>query len=188
MGVMQREIKKVKGRDSFLAIQEDLDNFVKAKGYQRTEDSNSEFLKQLYFGMDRILSIVDENSSKIEKLVNELGNTQQSPKIIPSRNVKVRIRNSQPAGYQELAKAFYLIESHRDHNGRITWRNVEDPKQLIFAYMRKAEAEGINIDKTMEVQDIPQYRRVFQYVVYNIGSWADIVAEYRASRPTAMVH
>jgi hypothetical protein len=175
MGVMSKEIKKVKGRDTFLAVQDDLDNFVKAKGYARTEDTNTAFLRQLYYGMETLLNTVAEQDQKIEKLLSDLGKD-----IVPSRRMSrnVKVRKNAPTPYQELAKAFYLIEKHRDHLGRITWRSVEDPKELVFAYMRKAEAEGININNTMQVQQIPQYRRVFQYVAYNIGAWADVVTEY----------
>lgn len=177
MGVMAKELKKLHGRDSFLAVQEDLDNFMRAKGYQHSADNNTEFLKQLYYGMDRILRTVEEQDEKIERLLNDLHTT---PRTTGRSLRNVKVRRVEPSPYQELAKALYLIEKHRDHNGRITWRHVDDPKALVFAYLRKAEAEGIDIDKTMQVQTIPTYRRVFQYVVYNLGSWKDLVDEYRA--------
>jgi hypothetical protein len=178
MGTMAKEIKKLRGRDTYLAVQEDMDRFMKAKGYQHSADNNTEFLKQLYYGVDRILQYVQEQDQKIEKLLSNLYELPATPR--GSRNVKVRRHT--PTPQQELAKALHLIENNRDHNGRITWRKVSDPKKLIFAYLRKAESEGIDIEKTMEVQEIPTYRRVFQYIVYNLGSWKDVVEEYKQAK------
>lgn len=177
MSTMAREIKKLKGRDTFLSVQEDLDNFMKAKGYRAREDANTEFLRQLYYGMNMILETIEQQDMKIEKLLHDLSSGMRPAGT--SRNVKVRRHHPVRT---DLSQAIHLIESNRDLRGRITWSKMENPKDLIFAYLRKAESEGVNIDHTMEVQEIPQYRRVFQYVVYNIGSWKDIVSEYRSSR------
>ncbi len=109
----------------------------------------------------RFISIQNERLERLDKVLESLTST---------RTVE----------HLDLPKALRIIEMNRDENKRITWRH-SDPKVLVFAYLRKAEADGLNIERTTEMQSTPTYRRVFQYVVYNIGPWKEIVEEYRKS-------
>jgi hypothetical protein len=120
------------------------------------------------------LSTQQEKLAKLDNMMEIIKRTEEKPLSGPRRQLVV-----EKVPYLDLAKALYLINENRDRNRRITWRNVEDSKQLVFAYLRRAEMDGINIEKSTEMQAIPTYRRVFQYVVYNIGPWKEIIEEFR---------
>jgi hypothetical protein len=123
-------------------------------------------------GVNELMKFIVSQNEKLEKLDRVL---ESLTRTTPTRKKNVVVE----LPYMDLAKALHLIEKNRDENRRITWSQASDAKALIFAYLRKAEADGINIERTMEMQEIPVYRRVFQYVVYNLGPWKDIIKEYR---------
>lgn len=113
---------------------------------------------------------IEETSSVTEE--QEVVSTPAYLKVRKKKTVK---RNSAIS----LARAFNMIEKYKSERGRILWSQAPNPNKLVFAYLRKAELENIDIESTMAMQAVPEYRRVFQYVVYHIGSWKEIIAEYR---------
>jgi hypothetical protein len=175
MGVMAKEIKKLRGRSAYLKAQDALDTMGEARVHRVVEDNNAVYLKQLYYGMEQLLERVMDQEQTMRELVSTLKGHGGARKM----RFKTLLRPRRPKPNLQLNTALHLIRNNIDRNGRITWRKVNDPKQLIFAYLCKAESEGIDIASTMTIQDLPEYRRAFQYVAYKIGSWKDIISEYR---------
>lgn len=193
MGVMAKEIKKLKGRSAYLNKQSQLDALSEAQNFRKVEDLNQTYLRQLYYGLETLIDRVTYQEDMIRELVESVGSrselrrvkykVQKASKVVKQSKATKAKALEQPETIintvDELEQATRLIDSYIDEKGRIPWRKVEDPKALVFAYMRKAESEGLNIESTMDMQSQPQYRRVFQYVAYNIGKWKHIVEEYK---------
>lgn len=186
MGVMSREMKKLRGRSSYMKAQEQIDALSEAQVHRKIEDMNHAYLKQLYYGLETLIDKVTSQEILIQELAEKLSTKAPSMKIEiknPTNETETVTQETMDINEnteeQELERALKLINDSIDIKGRIAWRKLENPKELIFAYIRKAESEGLNIDSTMDMQRIPEYRRAFQYVVYNLGSWKEIVEEYR---------
>jgi ribosome biogenesis GTPase A len=135
----------------------------------KEKDTNT-YLKELHSGVDKLLSYIHEQDRKIDKLTDLIDMLNKADKA--------------PRAVRRTEAWKQIIEDNKDRRGRITWKNVEDSRQIVFAYLKKAEREGVNIDRTTDLQTIPEYRRVFQHVVYNIGSWKEIIQEYRQQGET----
>lgn len=164
MGVMSREIKKLRGRKTY--VRDYLDSLSDAQLSRAVEDSNQQYLKQLYFGIETLIERIQYQEQMIEQLVERVNNGSR-PQVIALRKQDV-----------EYSKAMRLIRENKDKSGRIAWRKVDDPMELVFAYIMKMERDGVNIHKTTQLQEVPEYRRVFQYVAYNVGSWKNVIEEY----------
>ena len=204
MGTMTREIKNLRGKRAAKRVQEAQDSIreseQKAIRYQESENTTAGYLQQLYFGIDQLIQLAVRQDEEIKNLVEQvamitdkgkapvpvaattLGPDMVIPQMVstytPSPVTTARKKGAQK-NVLSLAKAFSLIEKYRSSQGRILWSQAPKPKKLVFAYLQKAELEKLDIDSTMVMQSIPEYRRVFQYVVYHIGPWREIVEEYR---------
>jgi hypothetical protein len=207
MGTMTREIKNLRGKRAAKRVQDAQDAIRESEQnafrYQETENTTAGYLQQLYFGIDQLIQIAIRQDEEIKNLVEQVAMitdkgrapvpvaatilepvTYTKPELTtyaPSPVTAVRKKGAQK-NVLTLAKAFSLIEKYRSSQGRILWSQAPKPKKLVFAYLQKAELEKLDIESTMVMQSIPEYRRVFQYVVYHIGPWREIVEEYKSER------
>lgn len=211
MGTMAREIDSLRGGKAAKRRKAAQDSIIEAQTNarialekQEEEKELFKYLHQLYFGIDQILNIVAEQDDQIKSLNNVMKEMMKSKETLVHSVQETAHEVAQPAVVREeekalvtrtnrkavkkdrnlltLGKAFNLIEKYKSEHGRILWSQAPNPKKLVFAYMKKAELQGLDITSTMAMQSIPEYRRVFQYVVYNIGAWKDIVSEYQESQ------
>ena len=178
---------------------------LNAELYRENENNTATYLKQLYYGIDQLLKYIVDQDVRIKTLDEKMSTMMKSTETLVTTVQEqeqvhlveepvlvqqtlddvtasfVAIKTRKPARESKilsLARAFNMIEKYRSERGRILWSQAPNPKKLVFAYLRKAELEKLDITSTMVMQSIPEYRRVFQYVVYHIGSWKEIVAEY----------